>query len=124
MIHKEEECCSPICKLEETLSKASVEEDEECCSPIRNLEETLPKSSRFSLPKAPRLSPFLCRLEMACMITILPISIGEKHRQQKHPSEDQNGLVPKTKRKKEPIALEQRDQKQLKMHLSQKDEEK
>jgi hypothetical protein len=42
--------------------------------------------------------------------------IGEKHRQQKHPNEDQNGQVPKTKRKNEPITLEQRDQKQLKRH--------
>jgi predicted nuclease of restriction endonuclease-like (RecB) superfamily len=37
--------------------------------------------------------------------------IGEKHRQQKHPSEDQNGQVPKTKMKNGPIALEQLDQK-------------
>ena len=50
--------------------------------------------------------------------------IGEKHRQQKHPSEDQNGQVPKTKMKNEPIALVQLDQKQLKRHLGQKDEEK
>jgi hypothetical protein len=50
--------------------------------------------------------------------------IGGKHHQQKHPSEDQNCQVPKTKKKNEPIALEQRDQKQLKRHLSQKDEKK